>query len=518
MKKYFLLLAATIGLMMASCSKDDNEIIEPEPTPIPTPNPDPDPTPTPKPEFTVTQAFLDSIKYDLFDKSNIVDFKEMDSELISAEEMADKIFGPDGANGDEELAAARRVFLLNCQNAADSIANATGQNAAAMLFGTQKFNYVTVDENNNPLTLSAWMCWGAYWAFGTHNMKQNHIVFICPYTHCKWDECATESDGGMEKYFIGCDNLFIIPDGQGFGIDKDAPQTYLAHHLHAQQYYDCLVAADRIYREDGGKYEDNVDLRVVGASQGGGDALSLHKYLETHYLDYDLSFYYDSEYSEALKPVADLMCETYGVPAGTRIIKIPLAQQWNMAYSYVAVGPYNPEATLQTYLKWGALSFPCVLPMVLKTMLAINPDLSTKYKEEEFYSDLYLKHKDEFDEAILKKTKTSEELNALFRKHLVLDGDPDGAPLPIDRILSKEMLNTESDMCKDMMAALGKEDLTKGWTPSVKCYMYNCETDEVVPYINSVLLKDFMGNLADVSNSLASGHVKTCVMFFTKKW
>lgn len=33
MKKFFLVLIAAIGTMMASCSKDDNEIIEPEPTP-----------------------------------------------------------------------------------------------------------------------------------------------------------------------------------------------------------------------------------------------------------------------------------------------------------------------------------------------------------------------------------------------------------------------------------------------------------------------------------------------------
>lgn len=117
------------------------------------------------------------------------------------------------------------------------------------------------------MTLSAYMCWLRKIPF-FNDKDPEHIVFICPYTHTQAKECATESDGGVESYTFGKPNLFIIPDGQGFGANKDAQQTYLAHHLHAQQYYDCLVAADRIYRERGGKYETDWDLHVVGTSQG----------------------------------------------------------------------------------------------------------------------------------------------------------------------------------------------------------------------------------------------------------
>lgn len=519
MKKYFLFLVATIGLMMASCSKDDNEIIEPEPTPIP--KPDPDPTPTPKPEIIISQALIDSIRLNIFDKQNIVNVKEIGSELISAEEMADKIYGKDGDNGAEELAEVKKTFLKNCQSISDSVANKTGENGVTVFFDSYKFKYITIDEHNNPLTLSAWMCWGVIPNLFGKNiiLDQNHIVFVCPYTRTKWDECATISDGGLERKAMLCDNLFIIPDGQGFGVDKDAPQTYLAHHLHAQQYYDCLVAADRLFREQGGTYEDDWDLHVVGASQGGGDALALHKYLETHEVEYDLTAYYNSG-NEKDKKIADEICKQEGVSAGTKIINKSLADQWRFAYSYVCAGPYSPETTLKEYLEWGKLSYACVLPMVLKTMLAINPDLAAKYKEEEFYSDIYLQHKEEIDELLLKKTLDTDDLIPYMRKLLAYDNEPDGAPenLPLDRILSQQIMDTSSEMCQDMMAALRKEDLTTGWTPSRKCYMYNCKTDEVVPYKNSVLLMEFLGDLADVTNSSAPDHEGTCEEFYKTKW
>ena len=504
MKKYFLFLIAAIGIMMASCSREDDGPV----------------TPTPSPEISISQAMIDSIYQAIFDKNNVAKYNEISSELVSPVEMANRIYGPEGANGDEDVANARKAFMDNCNRVSDSIANKLGQNGFALNFRTHKFNYVTVDENNQPLTLSAFMCWACYRDDEEKIMDQNHIVFVCPYTHTKWNECATESDGGMERKTMACDNLFIIPDGQGFGVNRGAPQTYLAHHLHAQQYYDCLVAADRIFREKGGKFKGQWGLRVVGASQGGGDALSLHKYLETHDYEYDLTPYYNSN-DENDKKIADEICKKAGVAAGTKTFKKPLKDQWRLAYSYVAVGPYNPEATLKEYLKWGKLSLPCVLPMVLKTMLAIHPELAAKYNEEDFYSDIYRKHKGEFDKVILEKTLTTSEFTDLMRKNLAYDNESkkDLEKMPLDRVLSKQMLDTNSDMCKDIMAALRQEDLTSGWTPTVKCYMYTYDGDEVVPYKNSELLEKFLGKWADVESSwFATSHEMACTFFFLKKW
>lgn len=514
MKKYFLLFVAAIGLMVASCSKDDDKIIVPEPTPTPTPTPDP----TPDPEVVVTQDMIDNAMYDLFDKSNIVEFDVTEQKTLSIEEMANMIFGDDGTYGNEDLSVAKQAFIDSCKVKSDSIANVTGENSIAYAFDNYKFKYTTVDENNNPLTLSAWMCWPCIPYFKTPQ-KAEHIVFVCPYTHTKWDECATESNGGVEAMTFWNANLFIIPDGQGFGANKDAQQTYLAHHLHAQQYYDCLVAADRIYRKNGQEYEYNWDLHVVGASQGGGDALALHKYLETHDCEYDLSAYYDSGKASDMK-IADEICKIAGVNAGTKNVKIKLMKTWRLAFSAVCCGPYNPEATLKTYLEWGKLSYPCVLPMVLKTMLAINPELASTYEEEEFYSELYKKHKNEIDKVLIEKSMQSLELNLYMRELLALEGEPNGAPefVPIDRILSEEMLKADSKMRQDIMAALAKENLTSGWAPERKCYVYYCEKDEVVPYKNSELLLEFLGDKAVKMKLDADSHMGACVSFFGKEW
>lgn len=514
MKKFFLLFVAAIGLMVASCSKDDDKIIVPEPTPTPTPTPDP----TPDPEVVVTQDMIDNAMYDLFDKSNIVEFDVTDEKTLSVEEIANKIFGEDGTYGNEDLSAAKQAFLDNCQRISDSIANVTGENGFSCLFDSYKFKYTTVDENNNPLTLSAYMCWLRKIPF-FNDKDPEHIVFICPYTHTQAKECATESDGGVESYTFGKPNLFIIPDGQGFGANKDAQQTYLAHHLHAQQYYDCLVAADRIYRERGGKYETDWDLHVVGTSQGGGDALALHKYLETHDCEYDLSAYYNSGKASDMK-IADEICKIANEKAGTKNVKVKLMDIWRFAYSIVCCGPYNPEVTLKKYLKWGELSYPCVLPMVLKTMLALNPDLASTYEEKEFYSELYNKHKGEIDKVLIEKTLQSLDLNKYMRQLLAHEGEPNGAPelVPIDRILSEEMLKPDSKMCQDILAALAKENLTSGWAPQKKCYVYTCEKDEVVPYENSQLLLEFLGDKAVEMKLDADSHMGACVSFFGKEW
>ena len=182
---------------------------------------------------------------------------------------------------------------------------------------------------------------GAY-ALGSFFTDQDHIYLVCPYTHTREDECATKDNGGYEfSLFLSFDNMFIMPDGQGFGSDAGNVQPYVDHETQARQIYDALVAGYSLYNAEGGEMETGWTLRVVGASQGGGDAMAVHKLLDT------------TPYSPSWP--------------------IPLKYMWCFEYSYVCCDPYSPEATMQAYHDEGVVHYPCVVPLVIKSMLAANP-------------------------------------------------------------------------------------------------------------------------------------------------
>lgn len=92
----------------------------------------------------------------------------------------------------------------------------------------------------------------------------------------------------------------------------------------------------KLFQKEKGKMKDDWKLRVIGASQGAGDAMAVHKLLDT-------------------TPIDDF--GTY------------LRDAWNFDYSYVCCGPYCPEATMQAYHRDGVVYYPCVVPLVIESML-----------------------------------------------------------------------------------------------------------------------------------------------------
>lgn len=420
------------------------------------------------------------------------DYEIISEEYLTAEEMADKLFGKDGANGSSlDLSQARARFLEMDRKKCDSLANALGQNGVVTHYGLVNYNYTSVDQFGKSIILSSVVAWGEYWLFGDHMLDQNHIYLTCPYTHTKESECATEDEGGWELTFQTTDILFIMPDGQGFGKTKNTTQMYLNHNVQARQIYDALVAGYRLYTKDcGGKMEDDWKLRVCGASQGAGDAIAVHKYLDTHY---QLA----NGRNELLKDI------------------------WRFDYSYVSSGPYCPAETMRQYFKWGELVYPCVLPMVIQSMRASYPDFAAKYPEEAFYTAKYLENKEHFDKVFLEKTLTADDLNADLISKLNPDANKykDVKKMPLSWMLNEEVLNLDSPISKALLECLDDQDLTKGWTPKTDTYLHYSPDDDVVPYVNTQMLQKLFGSKAHMDEALyAGGHVTTCKQFMLSVW
>lgn len=477
--------------------------------------------PCPSPESS--QEEIDSFLQEVFwDQVEVPEYEVTSEKKLTPEELLEAVLGP-GSELDAEDREIKDEFLKRCEEKLEE----DPDGAPAISFYTISFDYHTIDQNDKDIVLSAFMGWamhdiGIYW----WPYDQNHVLFCCPYTHTLRDECATLSGGGKEFLLMWSDNLFIMPDGQGFGTDDNKIQTYLNHGLHARQYYDALKVGQKLYQDKYGKLEKDWTLRVIGASQGAGDGIALHKYLDTHYKEIDLTKYYEN----GSRTMANILCKLYGYPEGTKKIKLPLRDEHRFEYSYVCCGPYCPEVTMQTYSEWKQMSYPCVIPLVIKSMLACYPEQLKKYREEDFFSKKWNANKADFDNIYLKKSMKSDDLNEYIFKKLGVNKSYYTSPMvPLDSLLSADMLNTNSQIYKDLMSCLKKQDLTSAWTPRTKTKLRYTQNDEVVPYANTEkLIKLFEADNCTCKKSEDSwqdgeykiriGHVRCCERYVIGSW
>lgn len=509
MKKILFYLLAAV-LVVAGCTKDDNQ------------------------ENYGEEGISNFIQDEFYSQKENLEYEVISEKLLSPEEVLEEAFGSRNDLDTNEL-RIKETFLKRCNEKLEEQMRKDPVNAPAIHFKKISFKYNTIDENGASIKLSAFMGWAmhqikfmgfrVWWPY-----DQDHVLFCCPYTHTKEDECATKSfgGGGWEFLTMWHDNLFIMPDGQGFGENHDHTQTYLNHKLHARQYFDALTVGKKLYLDKYGKLEKDWTLRVAGASQGAGDGIALHKYLDTEQYQINLKKSYSNEKT---RNAANITCRLYGYPEGSPYVEIPLRDIHRFEYSYVCCGPYSPETTMQTYSRWEKMSYPCVIPLVIKSMLLCYSDFlcgQKGYVEQDFFSEEWNRSKAIFDDLYLKKTMNSDDLNIYICKQL---GITSGAPMaPLESILSKEMLDTDSQIYKDLITCLKKQELTSAWTPRTKIKLRYSENDEVVPVENTKKLVTFLNDnnctvkLVEDSwktskyESTPVGHVDCCENYMKSSW
>lgn len=445
-----LLFAALIGVTFSSCSKDDgNE--------------------------TGGKDFGGDPK-DITVDTTTVKFVG-DSSIVSADEMFTKLYGFQSAS-DKDIDTLRNAFMAKVegmkQKAVKKVKAQYGDTAnvsgIAMGFVTYTYRYYSRGPLGNQVLQSAIVSWAQYWFFGWHDLDPDNIYLMEHYTILSDKECPTYSHS-KEQTVLG-DNLLIMPDYIGYGFTKDQQHPYLNHEICAINSVDAIEPGYAVFqkrRESGTKMEDNWKLYVLGASQGGGNALAVHKYLDTH-LDF--------------------------------------ADKWRFDYSYCCAGPYSPTATMDYYYSAESLTYPVILPIVIKSMKYCYPDILGKWSEDEFYSAKYLKIKDQMDALLAAKENTSEELIAKLKSLLGQD------KISVKDMLSDSALNKNSAMTKALYECLKKNDLTTGWTPKHKIKLYHSTGDDIVPYSNAQAVVNAFGDKVDLFHSYWAGHVNTCLKWY----
>ena len=385
------------------------------------------------------------------------------------DEWADKVFGPEGTNSDEDMAELREAFLENARNKEAELEKELGANGLAINIVSYGFLYKSKDADGKTRMLSARVGWGRYWLLGWHNLDPDHIYLYEHPTYTASSECPSE-DGSVELGLITNDNLIVMPDGLGYSASGQCTIPYMDRETAAKNAIDALEPAMAVFRKYGsGTLEDDWTLRVLGCSDGAANALAIHKYLDTHE---------------------------------------NLANKWRFEYSYCCAGPYDPALTAKLWLQKKRVPFPVSVPLLIKSMMARYPDILEEYDEEEFYSDKYLAQKATIDEDLRLKRTSAEDMNDKIDKVL-------GALAPgLDDFLSDEARDQTSDLYKDFLTCLEKNNLTTGWTPKHQIRLYYSEFDYVVPPENTKEVKEAFGDKVMTTWTNESVHSKVRYQWF----
>lgn len=344
-------------------------------------------------------------------------------------------------------------------------------------FRTIDYTYESIDERGQRITLSSRVVWGVY--IGANEINPCYIMLAPHFTIADNFSCPTQG-ACLDNLMFKGDKLLILPDYLGFGVTKDHVQPYINHELCARNCIDALKAGFKIFRDHAKCHMANGwKLYVAGVSQGGGNALAIHKWLDTH---------------------ADF------------------AKRWNFHYSYCGSGPYKPTLTFEKYFEQKVLTYPVVMPLTLKAMMAAYPEILGKWKEEDFYSKTFLQHKAVIDQMVNSKEYATNEINEYIFSIFPHEGDKNvkgGEEVLLSDILSKEALDRNSELCKKLFECLDKNDLTKGWTPTHPIHLYHGKSDLIVSYANAEAVVEAFPSMATLKTIPwgCDGHIGSCLAF-----
>ncbi len=381
----------------------------------------------------------------------------------------------------EEYAAFKEPLTGAIAMRESALKQELGKNDIALGFRKTTFLYPSTDVKGNPITLSAVAFWLGYFDGGVWNdLKPDNICLMEHYTITS-DAEAPSNSFALEMFITG-NTLTIMPDYIGYGITKELPHPYLNHDVCAINSLDALTAGYDLFNEKGKcGMSQGWKLYLAGASQGAANAIAVHKYLDTN---------------------------------------LELATKWNFASTNCSSGPYSPVVTIDKYLADGKVVYPVVFPIVMKTMFDSYPDIMDGFTEEMAYSQNYLAVKDEIERMIASKEYNTAAINQVFidKVRKTIDANLADNEIYLTDILSPEMLDKESAICKALYQCLEKNDLTKGWVPLHPMKLHYSPLDMVVPHENSLaILKAFGKDIVTLDqSSIPADHTTTCSLWMVE--
>lgn len=474
---------------------------------------------------------IDAKDYEIsgFTEDGFIDAEEIDSSTW--EKHYERILQELTSSNSEEnqmQTEAIRNYLESLRLYKDSMLNVMGINAGEdggsdsncwLGYKYTTIRYMSVDENNQPIILSALVVWPYNAILKTlfnFMPDADGIVLGCratitsngqrPTNYKNKDllgdigmlACAAKCKNINGGWLAAYENLVIIPDCQGYGASVDRAHPYLEQDLTARQMVDAIIAGKKFYEKELDlNFESDWNCIAMGYSQGGATAMAVQRYIEKNNLEKTMRF--DG--------------------------------------SLCGDGPYNPMATVNRYIKDNKIYMPTALALIFQGMIDANPFIKNKYSASDFFTQKFLDTK--IFEAIEKKkfspTGLQKELfkysgkyslndnkfmmyrhtsidvtNLTFKtgyypyvKENLYDSDGDkirweevdGYATP-DQILRPEIIQwikgeevdkKYTEKLEDLGKALEKNNLANpnaGWTPKRPIVIVHSQNDEIVPIDN----------------------------------
>jgi len=321
-------------------------------------------------------------------------------------------------------------------------------------YSTANIRYWSVDGNGDPIVLSARMAWNS-----DISRPITGIVVHMHETMFGNDEAPSVYKSNMMERLAIDDNLVIIPDYIGFGASVSQRQTYLSHNLIARNCLDAECAVIKACKDSEHypslphTFAPDAGTYITGYSQGGGNGLALHKYIET----------------KATQEQREMI---------------------NLKHSFIGSGPYNPVATFNKWLEDGKMTLPVLLPLCIDGMQAGGNANLTDFDRNTCFTKTFI------DCAALQEMHSKKKSLTAIYQDMITELKPyskrnDGDIMPyfsLDAIMSQDGLNPNSSARLRIGKALADQNLISGdWTPSAPITFFYTSKDDVVPPVNTTL-------------------------------
>lgn len=291
------------------------------------------------------------------------------------------------------------------------------------------YNYPTLDLQQQPLEMSSLL-------LILREGGQFHA------NHLWLENRATQSsdrDVPTHKWNIGAvhvlrHHVLVSPDLMGFGASIDRPLCYCCGALTARNTVDAVRAAQSLLSEHYHLISSPLPVLNSGHSQGGFDALAVHRYMETEATDEEKSFF-------------------------------PLVHTW------CADGPYMPDVLNAICCSWdkylyGAYSVMNTISHLHYHSECFDPDV----RIEDFLTEEGLALG--LTELIPKRQTGNKELVKIVISAL---------GMRTSRLLKPEAYLPEGRLYQMIMRCSEAERQTDGWMPRLPITFYHLHADECVP-------------------------------------
>jgi len=291
----------------------------------------------------------------------------------------------------------------------------SGRNTVQEVAGT----YKSTDENGQVITLSGKVLIPL-------NKPVKRIILVSHYTIGS-DAEAPSNCFPLEGLLCSMGYAMIFPDYIGYGVTKNKIHPYLAMELTAKNVVDMFMAVKPWLAASGYKPEKE-DIYLMGYSQGGATTMAVQWLLETEH------------------------------------------EEVKIKRNFAGGGPYDVEATYDSYVTSGVASYPVAVPLVLQGMNVADKcgiNLS-KMIQPRIY--------DNMNSWVNSKLYTTAQINKFI------------GTKKTDEILTPEGMDRSSSEVALLYKAMKRNSiLNVAWEPEAPVYMLHSMDDETVPFLNAQL-------------------------------